>query len=253
MEKKYIFFDIDGTLTDENPGGNVLPSTIKTLGKLRSNGHYVAIATGRARNHAWDFASSHGFNNMVCDGGNGVVINGEVKWIKPMDYQLSMNVINECLQKGYSFGVSLDDSEILYYTGDKPYNDIGRFKCEYIDSFKNVKEIFKIFINITVDQECELPSIHKLGFIRYFASNIVVEPLDKYSGIVEFVKEVNGNIEDIVVFGDGKNDISMVRQAPVSIAMGNAIDELKQLATFVTKRNDDDGIEYACKHFGWID
>ena len=44
----------------------------------------------------------------------------------------------------------------------------------------------------------------------------------------------------------------MMSQAPIAIAMGNAIDELKEVATFVTKNCDDDGIEYACQHFHWI-
>ena len=56
-----------------------------------------------------------------------------------------------------------------------------------------------------------------------------------------------------MAFGDGHNDISMMRQAPISIAMGNAIDEVKEVATYITKSNQEDGIEYACKHFGWID
>ena len=59
--------------------------------------------------------------------------------------------------------------------------------------------------------------------------------------------------EDVVVFGDQKNDLKMFRDEWTSIAMGNAIDELKEKADFVTKNADDDGIEYACKHFGWID
>ena len=46
--RKYFFFDIDGTLTNSNPGGIILPSTFETLDKLRKNGHFVAIATGRA-------------------------------------------------------------------------------------------------------------------------------------------------------------------------------------------------------------
>ena len=61
------------------------------------------------------------------------------------------------------------------------------------------------------------------------------------------------NCDKVVVFGDGLNDISMIQKAPLGIAMGNAIDEVKEVADFVTKRNDDDGIEYACRHFGWMD
>ena len=46
---------------------------------------------------------------------------------------------------------------------------------------------------------------------------------------------LKGNEKDIVVFGDGLNDISMIDQAPLGIAMGNAIDEVKAVANFITK------------------
>ena len=74
--KKFFFFDIDGTLTNDNPGGIVLPSTFKTLDKLRANGHFVAIATGRAHWMAMEFSKTSKIDNLVCDGGNGLVING---------------------------------------------------------------------------------------------------------------------------------------------------------------------------------
>ena len=47
MKKKYIFFDIDGTLTD-NATKKIVPSAQKALDELQKNGHFVAIATGRA-------------------------------------------------------------------------------------------------------------------------------------------------------------------------------------------------------------
>ena len=56
----------------------------------------------------------------------------------------------------------------------------------------------------------------------------------------------------VVSFGDAVNDIPMFKQVPFSIAMGNAIDELKSIAYFVSKDIDDDGIEYACKYFGLV-
>lgn len=46
MEKKYLFFDIDGTLTDRATGG-IVPSAKDALQRLEENGHFVAIATGR--------------------------------------------------------------------------------------------------------------------------------------------------------------------------------------------------------------
>ena len=98
-----------------------------------------------------------------------------------------------------------------------------------------------------------MTAIHKLGYMRYHGDQLIVEPLEKYRGILKMIEIQGGKPEDIVVFGDGHNDISMMRQAPISIAMGNAIDEVKEVATYITKSNQEDGIEYACKHFGWID
>lgn len=48
MEKKYFFFDIDGTLTDRSTG-KIVPSAREALDRLEANGHFVAIATGRAQ------------------------------------------------------------------------------------------------------------------------------------------------------------------------------------------------------------
>lgn len=54
MEKKYLFFDIDGTLTDRATG-EIVPSAKDALQRLEENGHFVAIATGRAHYKAENF------------------------------------------------------------------------------------------------------------------------------------------------------------------------------------------------------
>lgn len=253
MEKKYIFFDIDGTLTNQNPGGIVLESTKKTLQKLRDNGHFVAIATGRGEHFAKPFAIENGFLNMVSDGGNGVTLNGEIQWIKPLDRQLSKGIIDELLDKNITFACQIDNEQVLYSCSKVIYSSEMPHTIKEIDSFQDVKDIYKIFIKCTLEQEASLQRVHDLGYVRYHETDIIVEPLDKFIGIQDVIKHYHADLKDVVVFGDGKNDLSMMQQAHMSIAMGNAIDELKEIATFVTKRNDDDGIEYACKHFGWID
>lgn len=68
-DMKYIFFDIDGTLTD-NTTGKIVPSAQEALDKLQENGNFVAIATGRAYYKAKNFLKEVGLNNMVCNGGN---------------------------------------------------------------------------------------------------------------------------------------------------------------------------------------
>ena len=56
-----------------------------------------------------------------------------------------------------------------------------------------------------------------------------------------------------MAFGDGGNDISMLQHAGLGVAMGNAKEEVKQKADYVTTSVDEDGIANALKHFGIID
>lgn len=253
MNKKYIFFDIDGTLTDQNPGGKILESTFRTLEQLRKNGHFICIATGRAQWMAKEFSLLSGIDNMVTDGGNGITVDGKIKYIKPLDFVEANRVIDECIKHHYPYAVSLANENMLY-SNQREIQNCQMHTPVTIDEnldFHEVDAIYKIFVRLTEKQQELLPLGH-LDHMRYFSDELIVEPTDKYKGILEMVKLQGGKEEDIVVFGDGHNDYSMLKQAPISIAMGNAIDELKDIATFVTKRNDDDGIEYACQHFGWI-
>lgn len=60
------------------------------------------------------------------------------------------------------------------------------------------------------------------------------------------------NIDETMAFGDGGNDISIVREAGTGVAMGNAGDNLKQVADYITTHVDEDGVKNALLHFGVI-
>ena len=57
---------------------------------------------------------------------------------------------------------------------------------------------------------------------------------------------------EAMAFGDGGNDLPMVRDAAVGVAMGNACDELKAVADYITSSVDEDGVSRALEHFGLI-
>lgn len=64
---------------------------------------------------------------------------------------------------------------------------------------------------------------------------------------------LNAPIEDVVVFGDGENDMVMFSDEWTSIAMGNGYPALLDKADYVTDASYDDGILNACRHFHWLD
>lgn len=253
MNKKYLFFDIDGTLTTHNPGGIIPDSTLKALDLLRKNGHFTAIATGRAQILSKDFARQAHIDNIVSDGGNGITLNGKLLGIEPLDRTKALSIINEAIEKNLSFSISIDNTTNLY--SRKNTLDLTRFYNIIEDpdfDFDKVKNIFKIFISMTQEEEKNFKGLYDLGYMKYHDDSIIIEPDDKFSGIEKMMKLLNAPVEDVVVFGDGHNDYSMFQKAPISIAMGNAIDELKEIATYVTSDSNENGIYNACRHFGWI-
>ena len=86
MTKKYFFFDIDGTLTDIRTG-TIVPSALQTLQQLQANGHFVAIATGRAHYKARRFMEEVSLHNMVCSGGGALVIDDRLIQNTPLPLQ----------------------------------------------------------------------------------------------------------------------------------------------------------------------
>jgi HAD-superfamily hydrolase, subfamily IIB len=260
MRKKHFFFDIDGTLAEK--GGTILPSTHATLKALRANGHFIAIATGRAYGRAIEFSKLVDIENLVTDGGNGLVLNGKLVVLKPLDKKVALQIIHECIKKDIPFCITIDNTINLYshsasfdtrdcWGGFK--NHHGPFIVDESLNYDEIPEIFKIFIGLREEEEATIATIHgELAYMRYHPEHIIIEEIDKYKGIRKMMQYLEAPLEDVVVFGDGKNDLSMVQQAGIGIAMGNADNELKKKATFVTKSNDEDGIEYACKHFNWI-
>ena len=66
------------------------------------------------------------------------------------------------------------------------------------------------------------------------------------------MKELGRNIDDTIAFGDGRNDIEMIEETGLGIAMGNAVPELKSVAKYITTIIEEEGITAACKHFNYI-
>lgn len=257
--RKLIFFDIDGTLTGVKRPSKIYDSTREAIAKLQENGHFVALATGRATFRARLFQNEIGIHNMVCEGGNGIVINNEVKYYEPLDQSLAKKIYYEAIEKEIGIAVSTQDTRLRYapnhlftsYAGS--YHDF--MDVEVIKNFDIEKEppIRRLFLSIPLDKKDTLTSINDVGYMHYGPDQfIIVEPDDKYKGIQKVVEYFQEDEANVVVFGDGINDRKMFKDAPFSIAMGNAIDELKEIADYVSADSDDDGIYKACAHFGWI-
>lgn len=118
-------------------------------------------------------------------------------------------------------------------------------KTEVVEGLdpRDYDQIYKVYIACFKGEEEKLESLKKLPWCRFHKEYMFVEPGDKSKGIKRMVEHLDGDIKDVVVFGDEKNDLSMFISEWTSIAMGNATEEIKNLATEITLDNDHDGIK----------
>lgn len=258
FRKKYFFFDIDGTIAIGMP--RYIPeSTEYALNKLKEKGHFISVATGRLYTMTKPFCDQFGIRNMVTDGGFGTVLNGQVD-IKPLDRQMMIDIVDVFEEKNIPWAICMADERVWHTRTKKFYDIMEKDKMNYMDTvidpnldIRKVKDIFKGFACINPEEEAGLEALKNVTYTRYRPGYIVIEPDDKSLGIRKVMDLMGIEDQDVVVFGDNTNDIKMFRPEWTSIAMGNAVEELKKIADFVTKDADDGGIEYACRHFGWID
>ena len=256
--KKYFFFDIDGTLLAWlSESENYVPdSTLLALKQLKENGHFLAIATGRSRAMAKKTADLFGIDNIVSDGGNGVTINGETIEVKPLDKQLCIELIDECNKYNIPWAIQptndvvrlVPDDSFMQATNDK------YMESKVVEGLhpRNYENIFKMYIAVTVQNQEILTTLNKLPWARYHKSYIFIEPTDKAVGIYRTMELLNAPTQDVVVFGDDLNDLTMFKDEWTCIAMGNSKTQIKEKATFITDSVYNDGVYVACKYFGWI-
>ena len=255
--KRYLFFDIDGTLLAGGYRGYIPESTKLAVQKLKAEGHFLAIATGRAQFMALPYMKELGFQNMVSDGGNAITVDGQLLGIEPLCREDVVALIRECEAKGISWGVQIDNSDTRLVPDDRFFKETqdGYLKNRIVPNLDpaQLENIYKAYIVLPEPEEQNLEALKKLPWCRYMPEYFFVEPLDKAKGIRRMMDHFGADYRDVVVFGDGDNDLSMFTDEWTKVAMGNASPRLKEKADLITSDVTEDGIYNACLQLGLFD
>ena len=258
-----VFFDIDGTLWDENM---VVPeSTKQAIRQLQNKGHKAFVCTGRAMGNVNDPQFDEiGFDGFVAACGNHVEMNGNVLYERNMSYEDVKAIYDASRQ--YHMPIIYEGTQ--YQWLDREGFDGDSYIDYIVEKLKDVA----VYLD-----ECELDEIHANKFSAlvkentdYDAIKDVLEDsfdfMDHGDGIIEAVpkgtskatgiewlcKYLGVAIEDTYALGDSINDIEMLRFVGHSIAMGNASPVAKETAEYITTNIHEDGVLNALKHYNLI-
>lgn len=261
MTKYALFFDIDGTLvsfqTHEIP-----PSTILALTQAKANGHKVFIATGRPPIIITNLgAIEHLIDGYVTTNGALCFVGNDVVSCKSIPQGEARLVVKDAQEKQYGvIVIGEKDVAIFDPKGEVDYIFGQQLAVKNLHLAKAVEEVIDQrilqltpFFNKDYEQELmsRLPGCTSGRWHPAF-TDITAKGADKGEGLLAMAAHQGLNPQQTMAFGDGGNDCSMVRGAGIGVAMGNAIDELKEIADYVTTSVDEDGIRNALRHFGLI-
>lgn len=258
---KAIFFDIDGTLLSFKT--HAMPqSTIDAIRAVKRNGIKVIIATGRLLGQVkgLDEIEFDGFitvNGAYCATAGGDVIGrrsiprGELESL--LSYQ--DNVLR------FPFAFMSENGSYINYADDhrvQQISDLIKVAAPPVRDLRTMigDEVFQICLyvdKVTEDKimrealvSCESSRWHPI------LADVNLKGTNKSVGIGEFLNYYNIERSETMAFGDGGNDIDMLKYVGTGVAMGNAGNDVKAVANYITDSVDSDGVANALRHFGLI-
>ncbi len=260
MERKIMFFDIDGTILTEDTH-SIPKSTIKAIKKAREDGHLVFINTGRTYFNVEKEVRNIGFDGYVCGCGTYINIDNQVIAAATIDKETCRKIIY--LLRKYNIDAVLEGLDDVYFDLRENLSDEMRLIQElFLKKGYGLKKNWneeglvydKILAKANEDSDA-VEFIKSLGddFVSIDRGEgyleIIPKGYSKATGIKKVLEYYNLSVENTYVFGDSANDLPMFEYVPNSIAMGKSDECIRKIAAFITKDIHEDGIDYAMRHF----
>ncbi len=217
MKPKIFAVDIDGTITD-NKGGRVDLDALAALRYLVKLGHKVVYVTGRSSIEAYVLSVFGGTTRIAVGENGGIITSG------PEEHKLIGNR-QECL-KAFEF-----------------------LKTVIADAVE--KPVFTRITEVVLERNFDISLGKKILAENNFdvqlsdsmyAYHINSKGVNKANGFLEVMKMFSASKQDVIAIGDSQTDVPLFDLAKVSVALGNATEDVKSHATIVVQGHQGDGV-----------
>ncbi|ALS00537.1 HAD family hydrolase [Enterococcus silesiacus] len=246
------FFDLDGTLLNDK--SQITSEITKAISSLKANNVLPMIATGRTVVEIEHIMKDSGIDSAIVMNGQFIQVEGKKVYSDEFTYDECLKMYEHVKSLGHEISYYNDQqiwcsghSEILanayaFIHSDVPVIDHSSLKDKTINMMLVLSED---------GDEHYLKHFPEMTFYRNgpYSIDTVRKGVSKGSGVKNLFKALDLPTVPTFAFGDGINDLALFEACDNKIAMGNARNELKERASFITKKNTDGGIVHALKHF----
>lgn len=260
---KIAFFDIDGTLINV-PHGLLKPTkeTIRVLKEFQKQGHYIVIAS--ARGSLPNELKEIPFDGYIFNDGHYILFHDEVMlddiFLKE-EIEKQMNIYQKYhgryMFSGHhqTWNAFLDDEYVIKHrqmfqgTTKRPKDVIEDYEAKDVQAvaccvlFSCLEELEACYEELKDDFTMV---VYRSGLLRM---DVYRKGLRKGTACEYLYNKLNIEKEKTYAFGDGINDVEMIKLVGHGIAMGNGVNEIKEIADDITDSVDDDGIAKAFQKY----
>ena len=252
--------DLDGTLLNEHY--KLSEENCEAVMELSESGVIVILASGRMHATILPFARIMSLESPIISY-NGAMVKeiktGELVYHIPISHPIAKEIIEYCVQHGLHLNFYNDD--ILYVrelnrwsklydtrTGatSHPIRDLSFFsgkeptKLQIVDAPEKIDSLFVEFSNWLQDRLYITKT--QPEYLEFMNPEV-----SKGSALTAVANKLGIPKEKIIAFGDGYNDVSLMKAAGFSIAMGNSVNEILECASYVTDTNEENGVATAIR------
>jgi len=238
---KLIALDMDGTVLDES--SRITEENRKWIHRAIEHGVTVMFATGRGLQSVQPYVQELGLVSPM------VTVNGSEVWEAPGMLRTRHIMDPARIREMADLAVKLN----TWYWG---YAVEGLFtKDRWVQDLASVEWLkFGFYMedaDILRQIQSELDAAGRYELTNSHPFNIEVNPrgVSKESGLREVCEMLGITMDEVIAMGDSRNDLAMIRSAGLGIAMGNAQEDVKAAADYVTALNTEDGVARAIRKF----
>lgn len=260
MKYKVLITDMDGTLLDEKV--QITEKTKKALNLAYERGVKIIFATGRLYSSAYKYAEEFDFPIPIISSNGAVIIDGDgekiyentlegKKVVEAVKIMEKAGLYHHLYTEDTVYGREIDIPFLKRYYSDRKgnlavktveYRDIEEVLSEGI-KFSKILASSQNYSELDILEE-ELKEISNIELTKSWIDNVEVmnKGVSKGKAIEQYCKIKGISLEEIIAIGDNENDIPMIQYAGLGVAMGNAVDSVKEVADVITETNGREGI-----------
>lgn len=252
---KAVFFDVDSTLYTHKVH-DFPDSTKDALWKLKEKGYKIAVATSRCRCETDSlprFFREFPFDAKLFDGGALVLEHDRVIDSHPIPADEVKALVALSEEEGFAMRYSTFDGD--YFDRECSWD----IKDEFFRLYLNIPKVksyegedtYNMLAFIRSDEQKRKLYEHMDGcsIIEHSSGTyeITADGIDKSIGVCALADYWNISLDEVACFGDGANDVGMLKAAGIGVAMGNGNILAQQAADHVAGHIDEDGLYNICK------